>query len=81
MFKSALNTASLYWLVFQIEECFLAVTSKVSGSRPSMIGLTFCDSSRTYFDLSVSMWKVWFDVWKSCDEVYLFSPEMNEYTT
>lgn len=74
LFRSSLNTYSLYWLVFQIVECFFAVTSKVSGSKLSMIGLTVCEFSSTCFDLSVRWWNVAFDVMKSCEAVYLLSP-------
>ena len=71
--RSFLKSGSLYWLLFQIEEAFLAVTSKVSGSSWSAMGFTIWVSDKTFLDLSVIWWKKLLEDWKSLELTYLFT--------
>ena len=74
-FNSSLKFSALYcWVhIPYIEECFFAVTSNVSGSSESIIGLTVWLFLSTCIDLSVSLWVSAYVVRNSSEEVYLFS--------
>ena len=75
LFISSLKFSPLYCWVHgpYIDECFLAVTSNVSGSKESMIGLVVWLFLSTCIDLSVSLWVSAYVVRNSSEEVYLFS--------